>query len=135
MATDYGRDTLCTTSLKTGRLASSLMTWAQNQYHRLVTRRGQLRGSKAALNYGKDLREYIGQQSTPSVVASIPGIVRAELTKDPRTLTTETKVTPVQSGPEVSYLIEIRGYGAEGTFDLVMDVSSVSVKLLKLEAA
>jgi hypothetical protein len=115
-------------------MASSLMTIAQNSFHRLTTRRGTLRGGKLEGNYGYDLRELIGLQSTTSLIASIPWIVRAELTKDPRILTTTTTVSVATDGPFSAYTIEVLATTSEGTFDMVMSVDKVTAKLLKLEA-
>jgi hypothetical protein len=82
--TDFGRDTSCTTSLKTGRLVSGVRLVAESYFRRVTTPRGMLRGEDAERNFGLDLSELVGRAATQAEIASIPGQVESELMKDER---------------------------------------------------
>jgi hypothetical protein len=130
MTTNYGRDTSCTDSLRTGRIVSGAMAIGEAAYRRLSTSRGTLRGREEEANYGEDLAEFVGKQASPSTSAMLPAIIRNELDKDERILSTEVDVTTKQDGPSVTYLVAVSCTTAEGPFTLQMSVSNVRVSLL-----
>ncbi len=134
--TDFGRDTLCLDSLRPGRYATGWRLLAQRCYHRLITPRGSLRGGEDEANFGLDLGELLGDSDSPALRASLPGRIAGELAKDPEVDTVDVTVDALATGPgETTWTIAVSVTSAAGPFDLVLEVSGVTVKLLKLEAA
>jgi len=134
MAVDFGRDTSCPGSLRTGRYASGVRLVAEAAYRRLITPRGSLRGGEEEQNYGFDLADVVGSASTPSAVASLPARIRNELMKDERIDDVEVTVVASTTGPATTWAITVQGYTGIGPFRLVLAVSDVTVALVGLEA-
>lgn len=130
MATETGKDVSCTGSLRTGRFVSGLRLVAEAAYRRLTTPRGMLRGGEQELNYGLDLTELIGATDPRTLVAMLPGRIRAELLKDPRIAAVEVSVLDTTRGPMTSLDITIEATTAEGPFTLQVRASAVTVELL-----
>jgi hypothetical protein len=131
-STDYGRDTFCGESLRTGRYASRLMLVGQNIYHRLTTKQGALQGGPDEEIFGFDISAYVGR-SPRGVEAALPAKVRAEVLKDPRVL--EVAVTVIKSvvGPATSFATSIAAKTIDGTVTTRMAVSDVSAQLLGID--
>lgn len=134
MATNFGRDTSCTTSLRTGRLVTGARLVAESAYRRLTTPRGMLRGGEEELNFGLDLTEVIGSVKTAADAAALPGRIRAELKKDERIESVDVVVTETTSGPGRSFAVRVDALTAEGPFTLAIAVSEVTVELLGIKA-
>lgn len=130
MTTDYGVDTWCDDSLRTGRYADGLRLVAQNCVHRLTTPRGMLRGGEEEKNYGIDLPGKIGSITSASAAASLPGEIRNELTKDRRVREVKATVTSATVGPAVTWTVAIEVKTEQGVFALV--ASAVTVELVGL---
>lgn len=132
--TDFGTDTSCLTGLRTGRLASGVQLVAEAIYRRLSTPRGMLRGGDDEANYGIDLADMIGQVSTPSQVAALPGQIQSEVKKDERVQeVTVTATAATGSAGDVTWAISIECTTALGPFSLVLSVNAVTVELLNLQ--
>lgn len=135
MATSiFGKDTWCLDALQPGRMVSGVALVAQNQYHRLITPRGMLRGGPEEENYGLDLAALVGQADTPALRNSMPGQIRAELLKDERVSDVRVGMTSTQEGGLTTYTFTVVGQTAEGPFELVLKASNVTVELLGLKA-
>jgi hypothetical protein len=128
--TDYGVDTYCADSLKTGRLARGVELVAQNAMHRLITPRGMLRGGDEEADYGFDISGKLGSTTTPDEVAALPAQIRAELKKDQRIDEVITTVREVTTGPAVSLELTIECYTGEGPFTLVANVAGVTIAMV-----
>lgn len=132
--TDYGRDVYCLDSLRTGRWATGVRVVAQRCYHRLITRRGQLRGGEDEADFGYDVAGLVGH--TNKSIAAIQGEIRNELRKDPQVLDAAVTVTrTVAANGSAAYAIEVDCTTDAGPFSLVLAVSDVTVQLVGLEAA
>lgn len=132
MAVDFGRDTSCTTSLRTGRFVSGARLVGEAAYRRLTTPRGMLRGGEEEANYGLDLTELVGSVSAKRDQASIPGRIRSELTKDERIVTVDVQVAISTAGPATTFDITIDAVTTAGPFTLVLRASALTVELLGL---
>lgn len=130
MSTNFGRDTSCTTSLKTGRFVVGTRLVAEAIYRRLTTPRGMLRGGEEEANYGLDLCGLVGTTDPIATAASLPGRIQAELLKDERIESVSVSVVPLVEGPSVSFTITIAAVTGAGPFTLTLRASSVSVELL-----
>lgn len=131
---NFGRDTSCTTSLRTGRFATGPRLVAEAAYRRLTTPRGTLRGGEEEANFGIDLMERIGSVSAKSDAASLPGEIKSELKKDERIDTMTVTVLQTKDGPDVSFDITIDAQTAEGPFTLQVAASALSIELLGIKA-
>lgn len=131
---DFGRDTSCTDSLKTGRFATGLRLVAEACYRRLTTPRGMLRGGEDEANYGIDLSALCGSTNPRSDASALPGRIRNELVKDERVDEVDVEVLVVTSGAEVSFNIKVTVTTGAGPFTLNVLASSVSVALLGITA-
>lgn len=129
---DFGRDTWCRDSLRTGRLASGLELVAQRCYHRVTTPRGSLRGGEDEENFGIDLSAEIGALAGDGNALRLQGAIEGELRKEEVVDTVKATVSETVNGAEVAYDITIEVETAEGPFELVLAASEVSVDLLKL---
>ena len=133
MATNLGRDTSCTTGLRSGRLVTGPRLVAEAMFRRVTTRRGTLRGGKDEANYGINLADYVGRANDRATIAPLEGLIAVECRKDRRVLDVKAKVTPRQvSATETALDVTITGKTAEGPFALVLAVSSVTVTLVGL---
>lgn len=125
-------DTSCTDSLHPGRYVSGLTAYGEAMYRRLITPRGTLRGGEEEANYGIDLPGLIGTIGSVTAAAALPGMIRAELSKDERTLDVDVTVQRTVDGPAVTYTIAIRIVSDLGVVTLRLAVSDVSAQLLGL---
>ncbi len=131
--TDFGRDTSCASSLRSGRIVTGALLVGEACYRRLSTRRGTLRGPAREGDYGLPLHELVGRTGDlAALVASLPGRIRAELVKDERVTDGTATVSRVTSGPSTSLEIAIVAYTTSGPVVLTVAVSEVSVELLTL---
>ncbi|MCL2777714.1 MAG: DUF2634 domain-containing protein [Polyangiaceae bacterium] len=131
---DFGRDTSCTTSLRTGRFVSGVRLVAEAAYRRLTTRRGLLRGGEEEANYGIDLCDLIGSVKTKTDEASLPGRIKAELTKDERIDSVDVSVESTTVAGATSFEIAVYAKTGAGPFTLTLRVSAVTVELLRITA-
>lgn len=127
---DYGRDTSCTTSRRTGRLASGRVLLGEAAYRRITTPRGMLRGGEEEESYGIDILSLVGASNPRAVAARLPGQIRDEILKDERFTDATAIVTTVQNGPAFEFLISIEIESSEGPFTLKIGVNEVSAELL-----
>jgi phage baseplate assembly protein W len=134
MATSFGKDTSCTTSLRTGRYASGVQLVAEACFRRLITPRGTLRGGENEANYGLDLTAYIGTTNPRSLESKLASLIAAELKKDERVDTVVAEVTATKSGIETTLTIEVTVETGEGPFTLNLAVDGVSTQLLGIES-
>lgn len=130
MATDFGKDTSCTTQLRTGRYVSGPQLVAEACWRRLNTPRGMLRGGEEEANYGFDLAQFVGRTNPKSVAAQLPGRIRSELKKDQRVDSVDVNVVPITDGPETSFTITVVVQTGEGPFTLAILASALTVELL-----
>ena len=132
--TYFGRDTSCTTELRTGRYAAGVRLVAESAYRRLTTPRGMLRGGADEAEYGIDLLDMIGSVSTAKDAAALPGRISSELTKDERIETATVTVLETTEGSLKSCQIAVECITAAGTFTLQVGVDEVTIELLRIEA-
>jgi hypothetical protein len=130
MASSFGRDTSCTTSMRTGRTVTGVRLVAESAYRRLTTPRGMLRGGEKEANFGLDLTELVGSVSTARDEASLPGRIAAELSKDERIESVDVQVTKTTASGLTSFQIRVEATTGEGPFVLAIGVTEVSVELL-----
>lgn len=132
MATNFGKDTSCTDSLKTGRFVTGPRLVAEAVYRRLTTPRGMLRGGEEEADYGLDLTELIGSVSNRSDAAALPGRIENELRKDERIESVKVTVTETTQGVAKSFEVFVEATTSEGPFDLTLAVSDVTTALIGL---
>jgi hypothetical protein len=132
--TNFGKDTSCTTGLRSGRYATGAKLVAEACFRRLTTPRGMLRGGDDEANYGLDLTELIGSASTKLDAAALGARIKAELLKDERLINVTVDVVRTLEGPSVSFDVTIYGETDAGPFDLQIGVDEVTVELLGIEA-
>lgn len=131
MTTNFGRDTSCLQSLRTGRFVSGVRLVAEAAYRRLTTPRGMLRGGEAEANYGLDLLDMLGKATTAALKAAMPGRIENELEKDERIETSRaTILESKETNGAVTWDITIDCETAEGPFALQLRVSEVTIELL-----
>lgn len=133
--TNFGRDTLCVDSRKTGRYASGKRLLAQRLVHRLTTRKGQLRGGVAERNFGLYLPGLVGATIDTALSGTIGPRIKNELLRDEQVYAVDVTVTPSVSAGVVTWTIEIAVESAVGPFALVLTVDQVTVKAVYQEAA
>jgi hypothetical protein len=133
MATEFGKDISCTTSLRTGRFSTGVRLVAEAAFRRLITPRGMLAGGEEEADYGLDLTELVGSAETDRDAAALPGRIESELKKDKRIESVTAEVTVSRNGPSTSLAVSIRGVTAEGPFTLQVAASDVTVELLGIE--
>jgi hypothetical protein len=132
LAINYGYDTSCTDSLRTGRFASGVRLVAEAIYRRLITPRGALRGGDDEANYGFDLIGKLGHTVSASEIAALPGQVEAEILKDERIESADISVNSVTTGPSVAWTITVSAVTGLGPFQLVLGVNGVTAQLLSI---
>jgi hypothetical protein len=138
----YGVDVWCTDAKQLGRLAKGPLVVLQACYRRQVTPPGVLRKVTAdgivQPKYGIDLPGYIGEVDVDLAIASLPGVIRAELLSDDRVRDVEVDVTRVDN-PDgtVELVLDERIYlhDEDAGFALSLRVSDVSVSLISLGGA
>lgn len=85
----YGTDTYCTDRLCTGRLVSGVLLVKQALLRRFSTPRGVLLDDPT---YGLDLANFVGASADASLLASLPGMISAEASKEDRITGISTSV-------------------------------------------
>lgn len=131
---NFGTDTSCLDSINTGRLSSGVQLVAESLYRRFTTTRGTLFGGDDEANFGLNLQDAIGQITTPSAAASLPGQIEAEALKDERVNACTATVVQVVNGPAVSWTVTVAVQTDAGPFKLVLSVSAVTTTLLGIQA-
>jgi hypothetical protein len=119
----WGVDLSCTDDLEEGlREVWGLELLAQAAYRRLTTRRIEEE------DYGIDVRDWLSEGVTTDLLALIPGMVSAELGKDPRfgTVTTVPKFDKAQA----LLTLDITIRTAAGPLDLALTIDKVTVKMI-----
>jgi hypothetical protein len=129
MATvDYGTDVFCVTDLDPSfRLVSGQQTTGQAVARRLITERGTLLDDP---NYGTDLRKYLGEPKSASVLARCSSDAEREALQDERVESAAAESTYV--GDDLKVSVELTT--AEGAFELVLGINAVSATLLTVGA-
>ena len=130
--TDFGRDTLCIDSLRTGRYAKGLRLVAQRQYHALTTPRGSLPGDERHRNWGDDLTALAGRPGGPALDAAIRAKVARAASLDECVRSAVAAISSVQASDGTwSTRVEIDYETSEGPFALVFasiqDVTAASL--------
>lgn len=133
MASSFGRDLSCTTTLRSSRFARGVRLVAEAAYRRITTRRGTLLGGQDEANYGIDIGDGIGSSNAESYAAALPGRVEAELEKDDRIQATRATATVVATGPLVRILLRVACETSDGPFTLTLDVAEAGVAILGIE--
>ncbi|WP_437647877.1 hypothetical protein [Sorangium sp. So ce362] len=105
------------------RLAGPVLALAQAAYRRLTTPRG---GVIDAPDYGFDLRSLLSRGMTTAELAAVPGLVRAELTKDERFEGVEARVRMLDSA---TLELVVRCRTAAGPFEMTMNVTAAAAVL------
>ncbi len=134
-ASDFGRDTSCTTGLRTGRYVTGARLVAEAAFRRLTTPRGMLRGGAEEADYGLDLLGLIGSVASKGDAAALEGRIQSELSKDPRIETVTATVLETREGPGLRFQITVEATTTEGPFTLVLAASDVTVEVLSLSEA
>lgn len=129
--TDFGRDTLCMPSRRTGRMVSGKRLLAQRIVNRLRTRKGELRSDK---NFGFYLPGLIGATVDDTMRGTLPIRIKNEVEKDEQVYSSEVSVTESVLAGRVTWTITIDVQSAEGPFRLVLTVDEVTVSALFEEA-
>jgi hypothetical protein len=105
---------------------SGLHMLAQAAVRRLTTQRGTLIDD---LNYGFDVRQFLGSDLSPADVAKIGSQCDSELLKDERIYQSQTTVTLLAGGTLNIVTTFTPSIGP--TFQLVALISNISVALLQ----
>lgn len=127
-----GRDTYCLDELRPGRWATGTLLVAQRLYHRLITPRGALLGGEDEANFGVDLAGFVGSTEGSTLDSRLPGVIRNELLKDPAVESVDVRAERTTDAGRTSWTIEIEAVTTEGTVELIVAVSDVSVDLLRV---
>ena len=130
----FGRDTSCTTKLRTGRYATGSRLVAEAAYRRLTTPRGMLRGGEDEADYGLDLLGLVGSVATKSDAAALEGRIGLELAKDERIVTATATVVSVTEGARTTFDITVEAETTSGPFTLQIGIDDVTIELLRIEA-
>lgn len=133
---NFGKDTSCTNSLRTGRYVTGTRLVAEALYRRLITPRGTLQGGEDEQNYGLDLLDLIGSidDANGSKAAALPGQIQAELLKDERLTSVSVSVSSSKNGTILSWTVTINAQTDIGPFSLVLAVSDVTVDILGFQS-
>ncbi len=131
--TGFGVDTYCYDQIFTGRMASGVHVLAQACYRRLTTARGTLDDGEEGSVYGLDIEDFIGRVGTASSVDAIPGLVQAELLKDDRVDSIDTRASVVHGVDGLDSItidLDVFPKDESGAFTLSVSVSEVTIALL-----
>jgi hypothetical protein len=134
---DFGRDTLCFDTLKTGRYMSGKLLVASGIYRWLLTPPGILSGSDADRNWGFGIQKYLGRVTTESERAQIGGDIETGLLEDDRRLDSVSAIVTQQidGAGDVELTIAIAATSAAGPLQFKVAVDQVSARFLGLEGA
>ena len=102
----------------------------QDLAHRFSTPRGGLRYD---LDYGLDLTQYLNDVITDAQARGLPGDMEAEAEKDPRVLGATATVDELVQLQSLQCTLTVET--EEGTFNLVLAVSALTVDLLSATQA
>lgn len=133
--TDFGVDTYCLDSLRTGRLVSGVRLLGQRCYHRLITPRGALRGGEDDANFGYDISGECGATTTTTQRSVVESRVVQELLKDPEVESATCSIAETRTGADVAWVVTVNVQSAQGPFELVLAVSAVTVQMVGLRSA
>lgn len=111
-----------------GEEVAGFLCLGQALAHRLSTPRG---GLFYDTSYGKDLRAYLEEGLTPERLAALPSEVSAECEKDERVESATAEVSFNTLTEKLT--VKIRVVTAAGPFTLILDVSKLTVELLRIE--
>ena len=126
MATvDYGTDVWCVTDLDPGfRLVSGQQAVGQAVARRLITERGTLIDDPS---YGTDLRKYLGEPKSNSVLTRCNSDAEREALQDERVESAEASSS---YDAEDNLVVRMELTTAEGPFELVLGISAIGVSIL-----
>ncbi len=126
--TDFGRDTLCVDSLRTGRYARGVRVIAQRQYHALTTPRGSLPGDERHRNWGDDLSALVGRPGGPALDAAIRSRVARAASLDECVLSATATILSTQGADGWSTSVSVSYDTSAGPFRLVFaDIRDVTL--------
>lgn len=134
MATDFGRDLWCRTTLVTTRYASGIDLMVNALVRRITTPRGRLKYHRA---YGFDVSQFTGLEITPSSVFGIQSELESEIESDPRVYDGSVTVTIAEIQHPNRTDLEISAFGDSelGPFDFVTTIDKVTLELLNIRRA
>jgi hypothetical protein len=133
--TYFGRETSCTTELRTGRFVTGPRLVAEACYRRLTTPRGMLRGGEEEASYGINLMDLVGSTQSKAEAAALPGRIRTELEKDERIESVTVSILETRSASgDIALSISIEAVTGVGPFTLTLLASDVTVELLGIAA-
>lgn len=132
MAVNFGRDTSCTTELRSGRYATGVRLVAEAAFRRLTTPRGTLRGGEDEAGYGIDLLGMVGTVSTKKDAAALPGRIEAELRKDERIESVVVTVLETTVASLSSFQIDIEAVTEGGPFTLQIGIDNLELADLNI---
>jgi hypothetical protein len=101
---------------------------------RLTSPRGSLWfGGQAEQNYGIDLSEGIGVIGPDRHAQTLPGRIRAELSKDDRvaSVNVDVSVSTIDGAATITIQIKITAHDLAGEYEFTLTVSEVGVSLLR----
>lgn len=124
-----GSDVSSGDELDETRIVTGRELVAQDVRWRLMTPRAMGILAADAPDYGLDLLGLVGSAQTAADAAALPGMIRAELTKDDRIDVVDVKVARTVEGAATSYAIRIECETADGPFALVGSVADAALDL------
>lgn len=130
MATGYGKDLWCLSSVQPGRYVTGRTLVAQALYRRLTTVRGTLRGD---LSYGYDVVGLIGSIGSEAAAVVLRFTVRAEALKDDRVQDVDVTVTRAVVGPgeeTLTIALSVLLTDENESFTLTLAASDVSLDVV-----
>ena len=131
--TDYGTDTYCLDSMKTGRMASGATLIGQRLYHALITPRGALIGGPDEESFGEDLSSLVGSPAGIESERAIREKIQRAASKDEEILSVAIQIqTTVETTGEVAHEVQIAADTSSGPFNLVLSINDLSVELVGL---
>ena len=132
MTTDYGSDLAGTDDLDpfmTELDGTDVLVVAQAIYRRLTTAKGSLIEDP---DYGLDVRAFLRKAMTPAYLASIPGQIENEITKDDRITNVVVRMT---DNGDSTFDLDVSGETADGEFTLTAAVSADGVILKEIQGS
>ena len=131
--TDYGTDTYCRDSMKTGRMVSGATLIGQRFYHALITPRGALIGGPDEESFGEDFSSLVGSPAGIESERAIREKIQRAASKDEEILSVAIQIqTTVETTGSVSHEVQIAADTSSGPFNLVLSIDDLSVELVGL---
>jgi hypothetical protein len=128
----YGRDTLCTTSLITGRFVAGVEHVAHRIARRITSPPGCLPEDRS---YGFDVRSLLNGDFTAGEVALQGQRVRAEVLQDNAVSTCEAEIIVTVVGPAMELLVSLAIVLKGGEpLRMTMSVSRATAELLEVSS-